>query len=57
MDPALCVEYSNAMDIDGNGVITDEDVSAFITRYTYFDSRKTLRTMDPIIENAISGAN
>lgn len=45
------------MDIDGNGIITEDDLTAFITRHTYFDSRKTLKTMDHIIENVLSGSN
>lgn len=28
------------MDVDGNGVISEEDVTIFIKRYTYFNVRK-----------------
>ncbi len=41
MSPELCLEFSREMDIDGNGSITDEDLNTFITRYTYFDNRKS----------------
>lgn len=35
-----CVEYCKEMDVDGNGVVTEEDVNTFIKRYSYFNVRK-----------------
>ena len=28
------------MDVDGNGVVSDEDMNIFIKRYSYFNIRK-----------------
>ncbi|KAM3134464.1 hypothetical protein pb186bvf_013430 [Paramecium bursaria] len=46
-----CVEYCKEMDVDGNGIITDDDVNTFIKRYSYFNVRKDQSQVDQIIDS------
>lgn len=39
------------MDVDGNGVVTDDDVNTFIKRYSYFYVRKDQNQVDQIVES------
>ncbi|CAD8159524.1 unnamed protein product [Paramecium octaurelia] len=46
-----CLEYCREMDVDGNGVVSDEDMNIFIKRYSYFNIRKDLSQIDQIAES------
>lgn len=48
LDYESCLQFARKMDIDKNEVITDEDLQAFLLRYSYFEQRKNLSTMDNI---------
>ncbi|CAK62279.1 unnamed protein product (macronuclear) [Paramecium tetraurelia] len=46
-----CLEYCREMDVDGNGVVSDEDMNTFIKRYSYFNVRKDQSQIEQIVES------
>ncbi|CAK76335.1 unnamed protein product (macronuclear) [Paramecium tetraurelia] len=46
-----CLEYCREMDVDGNGVVSDEDMNIFIKRYSYFNIRKDQSQIEQIAES------
>ncbi|CAD8069030.1 unnamed protein product [Paramecium sonneborni] len=46
-----CLEYCREMDVDGNGVVSDDDMNIFIKRYSYFNIKKDQSQIEQIAEN------